>query len=243
MRRLFYFCMALFPMFALYSCGSKSDQSQVREVQTDTILPEPEPEPVVEPPFGSNDLKWAQLQGHVKSVRVTMPEEYRMSLEKINFDAEGNFIPENGFVTRDDQGRITKYTYFMDYGTPEEPCREKGFHKYKYNEDGYVVYHHHNLAYLCCDGGDGDTFKYTIGENGWPVSGYRESSWYSDGSLYFYKESYTYPKIDDHGNWTKLLVKSTLYKYGDWEGEQQISDGETDTYAITRHITYWEDSK
>jgi hypothetical protein len=243
MRKLFYFCLALFSAFALYSCGSKSDQSQVREVQTDTILPEPEPEPVVEPPFVSNDLKWAQLQGHVKSMSITAPEDYQMSPEKYNFDAEGTFIPEKGSVVRNAEGRITKYTYTFIVGAPDYPCREKGYHKYKYNEDGYVVYDHHSFEYLCCDGGDGDTFKYTIGENGWPISCYRESAWGSDGSVSFYKESYTYPKIDDHGNWTELRVKSTFYKYIECDEEGYPDNEETEIYTITRHITYLEDSK
>ncbi len=236
MRKLFYFCMALFPVFALYSCGSKSDQSQVREVQTDTILPEPEL--VVEPPFVSNDLKWAQLQGHVKSMRVTAPEDYQMSPEKYNFDAEGNFIPEKGSVVRNAEGRITKYTYTFIVGAPDYPCREKGYHKYKYNEDGYVVYDHHSFEYLCCDGGDGDTFKYTIGENGWPISCYRESAWGSDGEINFYKESYTYSQIDDNGNWTELRVRATLYK--STLGDSEWLGNETSTYTIHRHITYWD---
>ena len=232
-------------IFKIYSDkpNTTSEDKQVVEIQTDTIqapAPESEPEPVVEAPFVTNDLKWAQLQGHVKSVRMIAPVEHQVTPEKYNFDAEGNFLPENGSVVRDAEGRIIKYTYTFIIGAPDDPCKEKCYLKYKYNKDGYVAYSHYSLAWLCCDGGT-EALYFNTGENGWPVSGRRENSGSLATEVDFYKESYTYPKIDDHGNWTELRVRTTFYKSKC--GDSEWSENETDTYTIRRNITYWEDSK
>lgn len=160
--------------------------------------------------FTTPDLKWARLQGHVKSVTTTCKNEYGTVTDSLVFDKTGklgsstvDFISIDRF-RRNKTGQITK----AEYGNG-------GYIKYYYNKEGYVI-----REETWDELSDSLQSEFKLNENGWILQEYG-----SDSS----KITHTYLTIDEHGNWTKSI--DTEYYY---VGGTPIQS------TITRKITYWE---
>ena len=194
--------------------GSANDTVSVDSV-ANVVIAEPEPaEP--EPPFTTPDLKWKQLQGNVKQLKIMYDEEW---YEVYNFDREGKFVSYNDSeeytykIKRNKMGQIKewhKWIYDTDADVDE---------KYSYNSDGYIC-----KVYSVDDGGE-KTYVYVLNEHGWPVSAsWKLKDW--EGNYYKGTVYYSYSDIDDHGNWRKCVVKCKSPDFFN--------------YTQTRKITYWE---
>jgi hypothetical protein len=170
--------------------------------------------------FTSPDLKWQQLQGHVKQLKIIGEYGYAV----YNFDRQGNFISYHdsfGYpykIKRNKKGQIVEWHQWMD---------ETDFYydaEYVYNNDGYIY------RETTASEADEDVYVYVLNAQGWPIS----ASWkcedgeMGDEKVYHHKGTvfYTYSNIDDHGNWLRCDVKSTSPYFRN--------------YTETRKITYWE---
>lgn len=170
--------------------------------------------------FTSPDLKWQQLQGHVKQLKIIGEYGYAV----YNFDRQGNFISYHdsfGYpykIKRNKKGQIVEWHQWMD---------ETDFYndaEYVYNNDGYIY------RETTASEADEDVYVYVLNKQGWPVS----ASWkcedgeMGDEEVYHHKGTvfYTYSNIDDHGNWLKCVVKCKHPYFHN--------------YTETRKITYWQ---
>ncbi len=170
--------------------------------------------------FTSSDLKWQQLQGHVKQLKIIGEYGYAV----YNFDRQGNFISYHdsfGYpykIKRNKKGQIVEWHQWMD---------ETDFYndaEYVYNSEGYI--------YRETTGGEADVdeYVYVLNAQGWPISASwkREDGEMGDEEVYHYKGTvtYSYSNIDGHGNWLRCDVKSTSPYFRN--------------YTETRKITYWQ---
>lgn len=155
--------------------------------------------------FTSPDLKWAHLQGHVKSVTTTISYDGSTYDETMEFDEDGMCIFASEVrVDRNDGGQITM--------TAEEEYKTKYF----YNEAGYLESQNSNE----CDWSVWERF--TLDERGWIVSS--ESEGCGDYTI----NTFSYSDIDENGNWLKATEESVYEEEG-----EKISATETITRKIT----------
>lgn len=174
--------------------------------------------------FTSPDLKWKQLQGHVKQLKQIEKNGYAV----YNFDRQGNFISYDDSysdapyrIERNKNGQIVGWCQWEE----ENETNNYG-EEYCYNSDGYI-----------CKMNSGDydeedkSCEYVLNDRGWPISAKCEMWCVGNESPYKDKVSYSYSNIDTHGNWLKVKVITT----GQFENTSY-------SYAstITRKITYWE---
>lgn len=219
-----------FSILAALLCGCNSANHEGQGSTTDTIgvdsvvnsvIAESEPsEP--EPPFTSPDLKFHHAQGPVKQiVEKWKRNDGTTGSVTYNFDRQGKWTPDQRItLERNSKGQIIsmKEQYDDEY--------DIDFYEYKYNKDGYVCQSEYIYE------SEEETFKYTLNENGWPVSTKTafidptDDSTYGSGT-----QSYTYSDIDEQGNWMKCQMK---VKENDGENNYAYS------VTTTRKITYWE---
>lgn len=227
MKRLLFFSILVTLLCGCNPAGNKGQDSvtdSIGVVSDDTIaleVPEdPVPEPEPEPPFTSPDLKFHRVQGHVKQIVEKWKNGGASGSETYNFDRQGRWTPNKQTkIKRNSKGQI------VNLETPYDDYRTDSY-EYRYNQDGYVYYED-----FCWDI-DPQITKYTLNENGWPVSAKVEYRDCSDESLNGSgTEHYTYSEIDEHGNWTKCQMKAK----GSWIEEKYAY-----TLITTRKITYWQ---
>ena len=231
MKRLLFFSILVTLLCGCNPAGNKGQDSvtdSIGVVSDDTIAlevpedPAPEPIPEPEPPFTSQDLKWQQLQGHVKQLKII--GEYG-TYAIFNYDRQGNFISYHDSygdpykIKRNKKGQIVEWHQWRD---------ETDFYveeKYYYNSDGYIY-----KDWLSSEFEEEESI-YVLNEQGWPIS----ASWKCDEEddmgeeeVYYHKGTvfYTYSNIDDHGNWLKCVVKCKHPYFHN--------------YTETRKITYWQ---
>lgn len=200
-----------------------------KEKPAPSMEPEPKPE---KQPETSQDLKWARVQGPVKTIseKITYISEGEKSYSnnKIRFSAKGKYIPSNPKlerITRNKKGQIelVDETDYTEYGT------NKTEYSYTYDKNGFVISEYEDYApgeenFGVCVG---LSHSYTLNENGWIVKdeygGYLECSIHGT-------DTYTYSNFDKCGNWQKCVkkCKNVVCAYES-----------TSTCTITRKITYW----
>lgn len=173
--------------------------------------------------FTSPDLKWKQVHGRVKQVEYIGEYNYNAYF---NFNREGRYVSyndtydEKSTYKRDKKGRIIEWTVTVDYHVLY-------VEEYTYNKDGYIYKESNG------DDEEGDDLIYVLNDKGWPVSATCKTWYVGDEGYEKSTISYSYPKIDDHGNWLVCVVKRVgrdLY-------ENKPFSRKT---TITRKITYWE---
>ena len=227
MKRLLFFSIITAFLCGCNPAGNKGQDSvtdSIGVVSNDTIALEvpdaPAQEPVQEPPFTSPDLKFFRIQGRVKQiVEKWKADDGSSGSETYNFDRQGRWTPDKQTkIKRNSKGQI------INMECPYDDYRTDNY-EYKYNQDGYVCYEN-----LCWDI-DPQITKYSLNENGWPVSAKVEYRDDFDRTLIGYgTEHYTYLEIDKYGNWTRCQMKAK----GGWQDEKYAY-----TITTTRKITYW----
>lgn len=218
----------------LYCCcttnGSDGQDNESGVAPMDSVVEASDSEVVeleLESPFTSQDLKWQQLHGHVKQVKY----KYENGDDTYRFDVQGNFITNHNSysyphkVKRNNRGQIVEWHLWMD---------ETDFYydeEYQYNDEGYICKLSNSSE------ADEEEYTYVLNEKGWPIS----ATWkYEDGEMgdeevthYKGTASFSYPQIDEQGNWLKRVEK---LKFRNVKGGKT----KTSTYTTTRKITYWE---
>ena len=139
MKRIFFLSIIAALLCGCIPAGNKGSGSTTDTISMDSVDnvvvadPEPaEPEPEPEPPFTSPDLKWLQLQGHVKQVVYIGESNYNMYY---NFNREGMYISYHdtyhgkSTYKRDKDGKIVKWSVILEVLYEEN---------YTYNSDGYI---------------------------------------------------------------------------------------------------------
>lgn len=222
--QIYLFSIAVACLFC--GCGQKGGG---QGDATDTIVPdtiivaeqlEPEPEP--EPPFTSPDLKWHELQGHVKQEIYLYNDGGKIVY---NFDKEGNFTSckfKGGklVVKRNKKGQIVEEKWIYS------SVQYYDMNTYKYNADGYICYEESSYDV------DSEESEFVLNDKGWPISAKSKEWLCGDDYCGKYTSTYTYADIDDHGNWCKCVIKD--------KGRHSHGDPISNTAIITRKITYWE---
>lgn len=201
----------------------------VAEPETvEVVVEEPAPEPVIEPqkPTISPDLKWARVQGPVKTISETISQKSSFGAKTthknvMRFDVNGKYIPDhpkNKRVVRNKKGQIDRIeeTDHTEWGDIEY------VYSYTYNKDGFVKSELETIDEYSYIG-----HSYTLNEKGWIVK--EESGGHYECTIEG-KATYTYTNIDAYGNWQKCVEKSTNIV---------CTDKSTTTTTITRQITYW----
>ena len=167
------------------------------------------------------DLKWARVQGSVKTIMQYTPENGNNYEERVSyqFDKNGVLVSVNNRkmkIMRDSAGMIERICSMadteMDIGT-----------SYICDANGFVV-EEHIPGY-----GWADNFEYQNNKKGWCVSAKAEAGGDCDETPRKY--SYSYSDIDAHGNWLKQHTKVI------W----QEKEPRTETFVTTRTITYWDE--
>lgn len=165
--------------------------------------------------FTSSDLKTFFVKGHVKE--IVYGTDYTTT---IRFSEEGKLTYHSSYQNseykhqykRNSKGQLTDLLLKDSWDGGDEG------ETYKYNADGYPCFYSNWSS---------DTVEksYTqYDENHWPTSG----EGYEGGAPI----TFTYPSVDDHGNWTTQKANVHFSK---------IFDGvEDETYTEKRTIKYYE---
>lgn len=177
-------------------------------------------------PVTSPDLKWARVQGPVKTISETISQKSSFGAKSthknvMRFDVNGKYIPDhpkNKRVVRNKKGQIDRIeeTDHTEWGDIEY------VYSYTYNKDGFVKSELETIDEYSYIG-----HSYTLNEKGWIVK--EESGGHYECTIEG-KATYAYSNIDAYGNWQKCVEKSTNIV---------CTDKSTTTTTITRKITYW----
>lgn len=185
--------------------------------------------------FTSADLKWAGLQGHVKSVTESHTEygqtytiNYRFSQDgKLTYYYDG-YYKSKASIRRNKAGRIFKLSIgdATDVGCDIT---------YSYDKNGYVRSSEEEMFQ------SGKTTTYTCNAKGWPVSAKSEAfAWFGPAEYVYHRSwSFQYTKTDSRGNWTQCIQRSTLtYVYENYPDEDEKPD-KTTQVTVVRSIVYY----
>lgn len=165
--------------------------------------------------FTSTDLKTFFVKGHVKE--IVYGTDY---IKTIRFSEEGKLTYHSSYQNqeyqhqykRNNKGQLTDLLLKDSWGGGDEG------ETFKYNADGYPCFH----SSWCSDTIEEEYTQYD--ENHWPTCG----EGYEGGAPI----SYTYPTVDDHGNWT---TQKTIVHYS------KIFEGSEDLiYTEKRTIKYYD---
>lgn len=224
MKRIFF--LSIIVAF-LFGCTPATHEGQGRVTDSVDInsvdniaIEDPVSELAPESPFTSPDLKWLQLQGHVKQVVYIGESNYNMYY---NYNREGMYISYHdtyhgkSTYKRDKDGKIVKWSVIHEVLYAEN---------YTYNSDGYICKESYG------DDESTDNIIYELNDKGWPISAKCETWYAGDEGADKSTISYSYPKIDDQGNWLVCELSAVGRTY--YENEP-FSYKDT----ITRKITYW----
>lgn len=153
--------------------------------------------------FTSPDLKWAGLQGHVKSVTESYTEYGRTYTINYRFSQDGKltYYKDSQYegkasIIRNKAGRI----YGLSIG---EEIEEGSELTYSYTQNGYV----RSLKEEWFQ--SGKTTTYTCNAKGWPVSAKSEAfAWFGPAEYVYHRSwSFQYTKTDSRGNWTQCIQR------------------------------------
>lgn len=165
--------------------------------------------------FTSADLKTFFVKGHVKE--IVYGTDY---ITTIRFSEEGKLSYHSKYqdqeyqhqYKRNSKGQLTDLLLKDSWAGGDQG------ETFKYNADGYPCFH----SNWCSDTIEEEYTQYD--ENHWPTRG----EGYEGGAPI----TYTYPAVDDHGNWT---TQKTIVHYS------KIFEGSEDhTYTEQRTIKYYD---
>lgn len=165
--------------------------------------------------YTTPDLNWLSLRGHVKAME--MNGRSRFELDR---DGKLTYLKLHGLsldnLTRNQEGQIIKLTNLETANTEDVVIFEYG-----YDQRGFLEYEARFMA-------DGSHYhRYELDRLGNVRTGNFD---YQKGKKELHAvELYKYPEIDEHGNWTKLIVTKNC------EIEPEL--------VLTRKIEYYDDIK
>ena len=160
--------------------------------------------------FTSPDLKWAGLHDKVQSVKEITVEDDKRSVRLLEFDENGMLVSASHDgkrykIERDDSGRISTI------GNSTYLYNDKDLVSEKY-EEGFEW---------------GDNYQCVNNDDGWCI--YADVQCLGDCSSTPRGYTYSYPKIDDRGNWLIQNIE-VVWKGADCPPEQIVTK---------RVIEYW----
>lgn len=183
--------------------------------------------------FTSPDLKWAGLQGHVKSVTESYTEDgqtytinYRFSQDgKLTYYRDSQYEGKAS-IKRNKVGRVYKLSIEDEIDGSELT--------YSYDKNGYVRSSEEEMFQ------SGRTTTYTRNAKGWPVSAKSEAfAWFGPAEYVYYRSwSFQYTKTDSRGNWTHCIQKSTLTYYHENYPDEQKPKKNTQVTVVRRIVYY-----